>query len=161
MKVDTGVQQGTPKDKHLLIAIDDSEHAKHAVLYVASLIGGFPGFRVTLLTIIEEPEEDYFSSDTERHAWVKSRKSKARQLLKQYQRILIQSGFEEGKVSVMVALRDFPTIVECVLDKQACLGCCTVVLGHRKKSRKEEFMFGSMSKKILNMADNCAVWIIQ
>lgn len=161
MKVDKRLQMGTPKDKHILIAVDDSEHAKRAVLYVASLIGGFPGFRVTLLSIVEDPEEDYFSSNAERAAWVKSRKAKARHLLEQYQSILLQSGFEEGKVSVMVALKNFPTLVECVLNQQTCLDCCTVVLGHRKKTRKEEFMFGSMSKKILNMADNCAVWIIQ
>ena len=37
------------KDKHLLIAVDESDSSRRAVLYVADFLGGFPGFTVTLL----------------------------------------------------------------------------------------------------------------
>ena len=52
-----------PKDKHFLIAVDESESSKRAVLYVADIIGGFPGFKVTLLSIIPEPEDDFFDTE--------------------------------------------------------------------------------------------------
>ena len=50
------------KDKHLLIAVDDSDSSRRAVLYVADFLGGFPGFTVTLLRVIPAPEEDFFDS---------------------------------------------------------------------------------------------------
>ena len=38
-------EQDSPvKDKHLLVAVDDSESSKRAVLYVADFLGGLPGF---------------------------------------------------------------------------------------------------------------------
>ena len=33
------------KDKHILIAVDETESSKGAVLYVADILGGFPRFR--------------------------------------------------------------------------------------------------------------------
>ena len=35
------------KDKHLLVAVDESDSSRRAVLYVADFLGGFPGFTVT------------------------------------------------------------------------------------------------------------------
>ena len=58
------------KDKHLLIAVDESDSSRRAVLYVADLLGGFPGFTVTLLRIIPAPEKDFFETAAEQDAWV-------------------------------------------------------------------------------------------
>jgi nucleotide-binding universal stress UspA family protein len=39
--------------------------------------------------------------------------------------------------------------------------CGTVVIGRRGISRKEEFIFGSTSNKILHTARDCSVWVIE
>ena len=149
------------KDRHILIAIDESENAKRAVLYVADVIGGFPGFRVTLLNIIPEPPEDYFKTPENRREWIDSQRHKAEQMLENYRQVLIQSGFSEDKVSVKLNIKDCPSVAECILDELDKLKACTVVVGRRGISKKVEFLFGSTSSKIIHDAKNCSVWVIE
>ncbi len=37
----------------------------------------------------------------------------------------------------------------------------TVVVGRRGISRKEEFLFGSVSSKIVSYAKDCTVWVVE
>jgi hypothetical protein len=109
------------------VAVDGSENAKRAVLYVSDFLGGVPGFRVTLLTIVPEPSEDYFADDEERKAWIKEHRSEAEKILRNYREVLIGSGFSKDKVMMMVEVRSCPSIADCILDDQKKLGCCTIV----------------------------------
>jgi nucleotide-binding universal stress UspA family protein len=149
------------KDRHVLIALDESENAKRALLYAADFLGGVPGFRATLLNIIPEPSEDYFDSDKDRQTWMEDQRLKAEEMLDKYRMVLIQSGFGKDKVEGLVDIRNCPSIAECILDHQKRLGCCTVIVGRRGISKKEEFIFGSTSNKILHAGKNCAVWVIE
>lgn len=147
--------------RHVLVAVDGSENARRAVLYVADFLGGVPGFRVTLLSIVPEPSEDYFETDEERKDWIDKHTSEAEEILGNYREVLIQSGFKENKVAVSVEVRNCPSIADCILDDQKSLGCCTIVLGRRGLSKKEEFLYGSTSNKILHTVNNCAVWVVE
>jgi len=53
-------------NKNILIAVDESENARRAVSYVAQFLGGAKGFKVTILHVIPDPEEDYFSTNADR-----------------------------------------------------------------------------------------------
>lgn len=161
--LETGSSKETCKtrDRHLLVALDRSENAQRALLYVADLLGGVPGFCVTLLTIVPEPSEDYFGKSQERKAWIEEHRSGAEKMLRNYREVLIQSGFSEDRVVVRVEVRNCPSIAECILEDQKKLGCCTVVLGRRGISKKEEFLYGSTSNKVLHSGKNCAVWVIE
>ena len=149
------------KDRHLLVALDSSENAKRAALYVADLLGGVPGFRVTLLHIVPEPSEDYFETGEERAAWIEEHNSGAEKMLQKYREVLMQSGFSEDKVMVRVEIRNCTSIADSIIEYQKKLGCCTVVLGRRGISKKEEFLYGSTSNKVLHSTKNCAVWVIE
>jgi nucleotide-binding universal stress UspA family protein len=152
---------GRVRDRHVLVALDESDMAEKAVLYVGDFLGGVPGFRVTLLTIIPEPSEDYFNTDEERAAWIEHRRAEALKLLEKYRQILVHSGFRKSKVEVRVDITKSASLADCILDRQKALDCCTVVVGRRGISRKEEFMFGSTSSRILHTGRNCAVWVIE
>ncbi|KPJ98980.1 MAG: hypothetical protein AMK71_10485 [Nitrospira bacterium SG8_35_4] len=149
------------RDRHVLVALDESEMAEKAVLYVGDFLGGVPGFRVTLLTIIPEPSEDYFNSEEERTAWIEGHRTGALNLLEKYRQILIQAGFKKNKVQVRVDMKKSISLADCILDEQKALDCCTVVVGRRGISKKEEFIFGSTSSKIVHTGKNCAVWVIE
>ncbi len=149
------------KDKHILIAVDESESSKRAVLYVADFLGGSPGFRVTVVSFILIPEDDYFREEEERAEWVERKRVEAGNMLGKYQKILIGSGFPEEKIFGKAVVKDCHSIAECIIEEQQKLGSCTVVVGRRKISRKEEFLFGSTSNKLLHMPKNCSVWIIE
>jgi len=149
------------KDKHLLIAIDQSESSKRAVLYVADFLGGFPGFRVTLLSIIPEPEEDFFDTEAEQVAWTKDKLEEANRMLDNYRTILLQSGFPGEKVQVRSCVNETKALSDVILESQCGMSCCTVVVGRHHKSKSEEFLFGSTSNRIIHEARNCAVWVVE
>jgi nucleotide-binding universal stress UspA family protein len=116
---------------------------------------------VTLLNIVPEPSEDYFETGEELKVWIEEHRSGAEKMLRIYREVLIQSGFSEDKVMVRVEVRNCPSIADCILDDQRKLGCCTIVLGRRGISKKEEFLYGSTSSKVLHFGKNCAVWVIE
>jgi nucleotide-binding universal stress UspA family protein len=149
------------KDKHLLVAVDQTDNSKRAVLYVADFLGGFPGFRVTLLSIVPEPEADFFDTEAEKDAWTLKKMEEADKMLRNYRQILIQSGFPADKVQVRSCVNERKALSEAILQSQCGLSCCTVVVGRHHKSKSEEFLFGSTSNKIIHEAKNCAVWVVE
>ena len=149
------------KDRHVLIAVDQSDFSKKAVMYAADFLGGNPGFRATLIHIVLVPPEDYFESDAARAGWIEEEHSKAEAMLERYRDVLFHSGFEKNKVSTVVDIRHTGSVGDCILDTQKKLGCCTVILGRRGISKKEEFLYGSTSNKVLHSGKNCAVWVIE
>lgn len=149
------------RDKQILIAVDRTENSKRAVLYVADFLGGYPGFHVTLLSIIPEPEEDFFDSEKEKTAWTKGRVHEANKLLENYRQILIQSGFPAEKVIARACVNDGKAFSDIILESRCGSGCCTVVVGRHHKSKAEEFLFGSTSAKLIREAKNCAVWVVE
>jgi nucleotide-binding universal stress UspA family protein len=158
MKTENGPQ---PKDKHLLIAVDESDSSWRAVLYVADFLGGFPGFTVTLMSIIPEPEEDFFDSETEQTSWTREKLEATNKMLENYRQVLIQSGFPEEKVRYRSCVGEAKSFSEAILDTRCDLTCCTVVVGRHHKSKTEEFLFGSTSNRLIHEAKNCAVWVVE
>ncbi len=149
------------KDKHLLIAVDESDSSRRAVLYVADFLGGFPGFTVTLLSIVPEPEEDFFDNDEEMTAWTKQKIDTANKMLENFRHILIQSGFPEEKVRFHSCVGEAISLSDAILETRCDLSCCTVVVGRHHKSKAEEFLFGSTSNRLIHEASNCAVWVVE
>jgi nucleotide-binding universal stress UspA family protein len=148
-------------DKNILIAVDESENSKMALLYVADFLGGFPGFRPTVLSVLSIPEDDYFETSQKKEKWVESNKTNITKMLDRYKQILVQSGFPEEKVTAeLVTTTEEPTS-SVILNKQEEYNACTLVIGRRGKSRHEEFLFGSVANKIVHKANRCAVWVIE
>ena len=149
------------KEKHILIAVDESDNARRAVLHVADFLGGLPGFRVTVLSILPEPAEDYFTSDEERTKWIDSARKRTTDMVGHYGQRLVQAGFPRDTVSPVVIMKRCSSIGECILEEQRNLVATTIVIGRRGLSKKEEFIFGSTSNKILHAARNCCVWVVE
>jgi len=149
------------KDKHFLIAVDESESSKRAVLYVADIVGGFPGFAVTLLSIIPEPEGDFFESEEEKVAWTKEKSGAANKMLNNYQEIMVQAGFPRDKVHIRSCVGEEKSFSDAILETRCDLSCCTVVVGRHHKSKAEEFLLGSTSTRLIREAKNCAVWVVE
>ncbi len=149
------------RDKHLLIAVDQTENSRRAVLYVADFLGGLPGFRVTLLSIIPEPEEDFFNTEEERVSWTKRQTDEMNDMLEGYRQILVQAGFDAEKVRIRACVNEAKSLSEAILDMRCEPPCNTVVVGRHHKSKTEEFLYGSTSSKLIREARNCAVWVVE
>ena len=53
-------------ERHLLVAVDESENSKRAVMYLADFFGDYKNVFITILSVLPEPSEDYFVNDEER-----------------------------------------------------------------------------------------------
>jgi len=148
-------------NKNILIAVDESENARRAVSYVGQLLGGLPGFKITVLHVVPEPEDDYFPTAVEKEKWLSKYVQKIEALLEEYRQILIQKGFDPKDVSVRSTLRYCPSMAECILAERDEARYSTIVVGRQGLSRSEEFLFGSISSKIVNHARNCTVWVVE
>ena len=148
-------------NKMILIAVDGSENAHRAVSYVGQLLEGVKGFKILILHVICQPEEDYFPTSAEKDKWLSEYKLKVDAMLKKYREILIGEGFEPEDVLVRSTLRYCPSLAECILAELNQTKCSTIVVGRQGLSRSEEFIFGSVSSKIVNHARDCTVWVVE
>ena len=82
-------------------------------------------------------------------------------MLERYRKILIHSGFPEDKVETEVAVTFSEPVSSVIIGKQEEFNACTLIVGRRGVSKQEEFLFGSVSSKIIHKANRCAVWIVE
>jgi nucleotide-binding universal stress UspA family protein len=148
-------------NKNILIAVDDSDNSRRAVSYVAQLLGGMGGFKVAIVHVIPEAEEDYFPTTEEKEKWLSQYRQKVETMLENYRQILLRAGFLARDVSVRYPLRYCPSMAECILAERDDTEYHTLVVGRQGLSRSEEFLFGSVSSKIVNHAKNCTVWVVE
>jgi nucleotide-binding universal stress UspA family protein len=148
-------------NKNILIAVDESENARRAVSYVGQLLKGAKGFKALILHVISQPEEDYFPTSAEKEKWLSKYKLKVDAMLEEYRQMLIREDFDPGNVSVRSTLRYCPSMAECILAERDETEYSTIVVGRQGLSRSEEFLFGSVSSKIVNHARNCTVWVVE
>ena len=148
-------------ERHLLVAVDASANSKRAVMYLADFFGDDKDVFVTILSVIPEPSEDYFTTDQERENWLAKKEAEMNDVLAGYKEILLGAGFQEDQIDVRLIVRQCESIGDAIIEEQAKLRCCIVVVGRRGISHNEEFVFGSTSNKILHYAKNCAVMVVE
>jgi nucleotide-binding universal stress UspA family protein len=161
MRRDDMAEEEKVFNKNILIAVDESVNARRAVAYVGQILGGVPGFKVTILHVVPEPEEDYFPDDAQKEAWIEQYTKRIDALLEEDRRSLIQMGFAPDDVTVRSTLRYCPSMAACILSERDETDYSTIVVGRQGLSRNEEFLFGSISSKIVNHARNCTVWVVE
>jgi len=148
-------------NKNILIAVDESHNARRAVSYVGQLLGGLKGFKVTLLHVVPEPEEDYFPTEAEKERWLAQYVKRIDALLEDDRRLLIDKGFAPEDVSTRSTIRYCPSMAECILAERDSADYSTIVVGRQGLSRSEQFLFGSISSKIVNHARKCTIWVVE
>jgi nucleotide-binding universal stress UspA family protein len=148
-------------ERHIMVAVDGSDNARRAVLFVGDFFGCYEGFQVTLLHIILEPDANFFRNNGERQKWLCDRQEEAGKMMDEYKHILVDAGFPEDKINIRIDVMQGPSVADCIIKEQEEMKCCTIVIGRRGISKKEEFIFGSTSNRIIHDAKKCAVLIIE
>ncbi|MGB5983940.1 MAG: universal stress protein [Desulfobacterales bacterium] len=146
---------------HILVAVDESENASRAVSYVGHMMASLKGVKVMILHVIRQAEEDYFATAAERDNWIRNYRQQVEDMLKRYRQMLIDAGFDPQQVTTRGATRQCPSLAECILEERRKTGFSTIVVGRQGLSRSEEFLFGSVSSKIVTHARNCTVWVVE
>ncbi|MBU2547962.1 MAG: universal stress protein [Proteobacteria bacterium] len=146
--------------KKILLAIDDSDSALRAVDYVARLIGDSPGFQVTIIHVIEDPSEDYFETEEQRRHYLAGQEEETRALLGKTRATLEAAGLAPERIAYKAPVKTCDSMAACILSEQEDEGFGTLVVGRRGLSKAEEFLFGSISNRIIHYARNCTVWVV-
>ena len=147
--------------RNILIAVDESANSLRAVSYVAALLEGMKGFRFFVLHIINEPGEDFFASNGEKDAWLAKKQQAAEQILAGAENLLVGRGFDPKVVTTSARVRYCPSVAECILAEARSSQSETIVVGRKGVSRREEFLFGSVSNRIIHKARDCTVWVVE
>jgi nucleotide-binding universal stress UspA family protein len=147
--------------KKILIAVDASENARRAVEYTGEIIGKTKGFEITLLHVAKLPERDIFPDNEAWKAKCLEMETNITAFFKEARGILETKGVDKKTVSERYIEAIGPSISHQILTEQETGGFGTVVVGRRGVSKEEEFLFGSVSNRIVHYAKNCTVWVIE
>lgn len=159
--------------KRILLAVDASENALRAVEYVGALAAGGQGFEIKLLCIERLPHRDLYADE---ESWKQSCEEN-RRILKDFlanaRKKLIQMNVPDSAVTetyktscvspfteTAPACSRGTSVAQEIMDALREGGFGTVVVGRRGVSKAEEFLFGSVSNKIIHSAKDCTVWVV-
>jgi len=148
--------------KNILIAVDASDNARRAVDYAATILAGAADVRITLLYVERAPRRDLFETE---EAWLgqcKLEHERVFDFLHDARERLVKAGLPAEAIAERTLLCSAePSIAQTILDVQQEGGHGTLVVGRRGLTKGEEFLFGSVSTKLVRDAKNCAVWVVQ
>jgi nucleotide-binding universal stress UspA family protein len=159
---------GRPQTGKILVALDTSEEAMRTVDFIGAIMNG-KYWEVTLFHVIRE---DDFTSPRYKTSFVlhKEWEGKVREkFLEAEKSILIV--YEEAmkrlqKTGVNPDLIATKTVTgvasraKAIVDEARKGDFGTIVVGRRGLSRVEEFFMGRVSNKVLQLAKEMAVWVV-
>jgi len=152
---------------NILVALDDSENARRAVQHVARF---FPkDSHVNLFSVLEDtssicdiqsPElTAYFLSQrTNFCALEEKKRTLIRESLQTARSILLEAGFNQDRISTTTQIREATVSKDIV--KEAEKGYDILVMGRRGLSGIKELFAGSVSHKVLNLARDISVLLV-
>jgi len=162
------------KQHRFLVAVDGSDNSTRALRYTGERLAGKDDMEITLLYIERMPERDLFADDERWRATCQNLGQRMRAYLEEARQALLCYGIPAACLDVKYVescnspfLKDSAgscslgsSIAREILDVLQREGYGTVVLGRRGVSKAEEFLFGSVSNRIIHHAKDCTIWIV-
>lgn len=141
--------------KHsILIVLKDSVSSREALEYISLLPFCKEDVDITLMHIFrktsmsEELMGENFT-DEETQKWQKQ--------LDNAKAVLVSHGLKPEKIHTRLVSDAYPTVADGIIDQLKKGNYGTLVLGHQKKSRAEEFVKGDISMKLLRSLEGVAI----
>ncbi len=147
--------------KNILLSIDNSENSRRAVRYVGKIVGSSSQYRITVLNVVEDMGEDFFPSVAERERHLARQQEISDALLRDARDTMRESAVPEQCIRMETITAPTGYIAESIIKKARRDSNGTLVVGRRGISKKEEFLFGSVSSRIVRYAKNCTVWVVE
>ncbi|SDL61678.1 Nucleotide-binding universal stress protein, UspA family [Maridesulfovibrio ferrireducens] len=156
----------------ILVAFDGSENSFKAVEYVVDIVKNCPVSAVTILYVERLPDKDIFPDE---NSWVKQceeNEKEINQKLAEAKKIILSAGIssEIAFVEYFASCQSpFHETDICTTGRSIGMDILrireegqydTLVVGRRGVSKAQEFLFGSVSTKVVQSAIDCTVWVI-
>jgi nucleotide-binding universal stress UspA family protein len=146
--------------QHILVALDASQSSRRAVRYVANFLRGNPKVFITLLHLSTPEEWQHREGNTGDTAREKARFDMEKELTNDRQ-ILLDAGLKKEQIKIRLMEKNDDSITEGILAQQRELKACTIVVGRKHISKREELLFGSIANRLSHKAEHCAIWIVE
>lgn len=165
--------------KKILLAVDGSDSSLRAVRHVGEILGGRNRFEVTLFYVCsvpprllehggsEDPNVEQKLEEALEAEYQQWKKTKCEEIEKKIFgkaiNVLKEQGVAEEytRVSTRVVAEAHPDVAFQILLEQQENEYDVIALGRRGLSAFKEFMFGSVTFKVVHHAKNCAVWVVE
>ena len=153
--------------KKILIAFDDSENAFRGVKYVAETFK--PDTVITLFGVVPDTADICQMDSKELIPYFKSQRSafctleeKKKELLsgamENAKKILVEAGFNEGNITTKIVPKKSGVARDIVTESKE--GYDSIVIGRRGISGIKEMFLGSISQKVIGLAKDASICII-
>lgn len=155
---------GTVDSKKVLVCVDRSENALRAVDHAGFMLSG-TDCRVTLFNTMRDlkrivPKEVVEEAPDLERLWEEKAAREIGEYMKKAKAMLLVAGIPEEHISKRV-VHGSRSPADDILREAGKRGYGTIVMGRRGISGFKEFVFGSVTKRILNQAAGFVVWIVQ
>ena len=151
----------------ILLAIDDSENAIRAVEFVANTFTA--DNLITLFNVVQDtatmcemnsPElTPYFTSQQSSFCLLEEKKKElVTEALQKSKTILLDAGFEEKNITIKAELKKDGVARDIIKEAQS--GYNVIVMGKRGVSGIKDFLLGSISQKVFNLAKDISVLFV-
>jgi nucleotide-binding universal stress UspA family protein len=145
---------GTPYTGKILVALDASEEAIRVVDYVGSMVEG-SNWKITLFHVIREFED----LTTEAQAEFRQAERAIVDVFEQSIARLEKAGLKRDLIT-MKTVAKMPSRAKAIVEEARKGGYGTIAVGRRGLSRVEEFFMGRVSNKVMQLAKEMAVWVV-
>ena len=153
---------GNPDSKKILIGFDGSDNAMKAIDYIIKLLGD-TDCEITLTHVIRPLLNPYgqrrFFSPAEEAEWIAIKTKIIEPAFARAENFLKYGGFSSSQISKVI-ISSKTSRAAAIVQKTQEEDYGTVVVGRRGISKVEEFNMGRVSRKVLNMITEAAVWIV-
>ena len=150
-----------------LVSFDDSENAMRAVEFIATSFTKEQ--EITLFSVIPDTAAicdmnspsltPYFiSKQTEFCILEDQKKELVNEALQKAKELLLKAGFEEKNITIKVETRKKGVVRDIINEANS--GYDTIVLGRRGLSGIKDFILGSVSQKVLHLAKDISVILV-
>lgn len=155
------------KDKKVMIAFDDSDNALRAVQFVADSFE--PGTKVTIFNVItntaaicdmDSPELiPYFKAQQSHFCLVEDKKKElVSEAMQKAKKILLNAGYSDKNIKVKTQVKKKGVARD--IAKEAAKDHDLIVIGRRGVSGVKDFLFGSICQKVLTVAKDASILIV-
>lgn len=144
----------------ILVGVDKTNTAMHAVKYVGTIIRSLKPPKITLLYVYPEPPPHFYQSGGLLPDYEKEKKEFGRDIFSEGRAILKECGVDSQTIDTVTRMASGETISQTILDVQKEGEYGTVVVGKRGVSRAEEFLFGSISNALVHSSGEFTVWVV-
>ena len=153
---------GRPEPKKVLIGFDGSRGSMRAVDCACSVMSGDER-EVTLCLVVRSLGAHLgggaiFKAEHEK-AWMETRTKEMASAFGEAENRLLDAGFHPSHIFLR-SLENHASRAAGIKAASEQGGCGTIVLGKRGLSCVEEFPMGRVTRKVLQVADQMAVWVV-